>query len=536
MQNENFYNKNTNSDINACTSRGACSLAPNIAALQELLILLLKEEAHYLLELQSAGADNNKINLDIINDIASLVSVNEFSENQLYSIVLDNYYRLCNIKETYYEICKKMNIMSKDLESSVQFSEKVPVSRAIALGERIFLENYKKMSLIQKNLTDILAILIKSICIHLVKSSDFNSFDTNAYIQMLKSLDFMNKHSINEIDLKNQIEQLAREDSRIQLKISSMLLDEFGGISKVNVSHSTNKGKAILVSGNNFFDLLNVLEQTKDRNIDIYTHSNLLITHALNKFRDYPNLKGHYGDTTESCILDFATFPGAILLTKNSKSNTDYLYRGRLFSTDYTVPQGVIKIENNNFEELINSAIESKGFKRGKLKQDSVVGYDIDEVDKKLDKIAQGLISGKISHLYIIGMDSYSEYQKEYYKQFFSKMKRDEYAISFFYESNNKNVFTINIGNYLPLVTNIVKNFLDKYSIENNKITFFCTTCNVMTISNIVMLKVRGANSIYMSDCSPTMINPSTMETFIKEYGVNITSDAITDIKYIRKN
>ncbi|MBR1424604.1 hypothetical protein IJ579_03475 [bacterium] len=535
MQNENRYN-NVNHESNACTSRGACSIAPNIASLQDLVLHFIKEEAHYLLELQKLGFSNRRISLDIMNDLASLVSVNEFSEDQLYSIVLNEYYLLKNIKDTYHNICLEKNIAAWDLDSDVLFNEYTTLSQSIALGEKIFMNNYKKMSPMQRKLTDILVIIVKSLSVHIVKLNDFSKFDIDAYSIILKSLDSLNKKYLSEDDLKLGIKELAKQDCRLQLRISEALFEQFGEISKVNVSHSTKHGKAILVSGNNFFDLKNVLEQTCGKNIDIYTHSNLLITHALKDFQNYPHLKGHYGDTTESCILDFATFPGAILLTKSSRQNTEYLYRGRLFSTDYTVPKGVIKIHDNDFEELIDSALEAKGFKKGKNKQDSMVGYDLTEIKSKFEKIVSALNTGKLSRLFIVGMDSYSEAQKEYFKEFFSKMKKDEYAISFFYESDNKNVLTINVGNYLPLATNIIMMFLkDYYDVKSEKLTFFCTNCNVMTISNIVMLHHSEAKNIFMSNCSASTINPAALETFVKEYNLHITSSVSDDLAKIRK-
>ncbi len=527
-------NSNSHFDINSCTSRGVCSLSPNIAALQELVIFFMKECAHYLLELKENGACNKKINLEIINSLSGLVSVNEYSENQLYDIVLNTYYLYKNIKDTYHKICADRNLTHKDLNSGVIFNETVSLSKAIAIGEKLFLENYKKMSLTQKNLTEILLILIKSLCVHLTKLYDFDEPNDEAFLSVLNALDFLN---INESDnLIKIINELAELDSELQLKISRLIFEKFGSISKVEVSRSTSHGKAVLVSGNNFFDLRNVLEKTQDKNIDVYTHSALLVAHSLEQFKKYKNLKGHYGDDTQSCILDFATFPGAILMTKSSRTITDYLYRGRLFSTDYTVPSGVVKIENDNYEELIRATLEAKGFKRGKERHNITVGYNKDEIIRQVEKIVSCLKSGKISRLFIIGMDSYSEVQKEYYKKFFSNMRKDEYAISFFYESDNKNVLTINIGNYQPLATYIIYKFLKQYyPISSDNLIFFCTTCNVMTMSNIVMLKLKGAKNIYMNNCSPTMINPSVLDTFLNKFKVNLTTDALSDLKIIRE-
>ena len=470
MKNENNFN--FNSEINSCTSRGVCSLSPNIVALQEVVLFFIKESAHYLLELDKFGASNNKINLDIINILSSLVSINEYGEKQLYEVILDCYYLLKNIKETYHNICNDRNIMARDLDSEIIFDEHSSLPKTISLGEKLFLSNYKVRSLTTKNLIEIMLILVKSYCFHMAKLIEFGHFDNDYYIFVLKNLDLLNKKLLSDATLKLSIKKLALRDSILQLKIDKHIFDRFGKISKQVVSRSTEPGKSILVSGDNFFDLQKVLEATIDKDINVYTHSTLLLAHSLEKFRNYKHLKGHYGDTTQSCILDFATFPGAILMTNTSRNITDYLYRGRLFSTDYTVPSGVIKIDKNNFDHIIRAALEAKGFKRGKVKADVSVGFDVAYIKQQFEKISNDLKSGKISRLFIIGMDAYSEVQKEYFRQFFSNMRKDEFAISFYYESTNKNVLSVNVGNCLPLATSIIFNFFRRYySIKNDNIS-----------------------------------------------------------------
>jgi len=531
----NEYNKNTYIDTNECTSRGVCSVAPNIAALQELILFFLKQAAYYILNLEKFGASNDKIKLDIINDIASLVSINEFSENHLYSIVIKDYYLLENAKKTYAKLCSDRGLPTNLLKESIKFAPSMPISKAIALGEKVFLGKYNKLASSQKNLISILLTLVKSNSINLIKLNDFEHFDNNTYHEILETLNLFNYSKFQTQKLKNQITKLAQNDNKLQLLISKTLLEHFGDIEEVEVSHSTRKGKAILVSGNNFFDLMNILEKTQDKDIDVYTHSNLLITHALCKFRQYEHLRGHYGDTTESCILDFATFPGAILLTKNSRNNSDYLYRGRLFSNDYIVNQGVIKIEDNDFSPVIESALSAKGFAKGKSKENTCLGYNASDVDEKLQSIVQKLETGEISRLFIIGMNAYSEVQKEYFREFFARLDKHEFALSFGYESKRKNVLTINLGNYTPLATNILHKLFDKYPITSERVTFFFTECDVMTISGIVMLKSAGAKNIFMAECPPTLINPSVFDTFKKEYEITETTSADADIIKIRE-
>ena len=95
--------------------------------------------------------------------------------------------------------------------------------------------------------------------------------------------------------------------------------------------------------------------------------NDMMLAHTFPKFSTYQHLRGQYGQGIENCLLDFATFPGPIILTKHSLHNIENFYRGRLFTTDYTSsPKGIIKIENNDFSDIIDSAKKSKGFKTGK--------------------------------------------------------------------------------------------------------------------------------------------------------------------------
>ena len=140
MQNEYNNYKNIHSDINECTSRGACSIAPNIASLQEIIIYFLKQLAYYVIKLENLGANNQNIKYEIINDIASLVSINEFSEKQLFEILSKDYFLFIDAKNTYDKICKEKSIPAKDLKNVIIFGKNTSVSKAISQGEKLFLE------------------------------------------------------------------------------------------------------------------------------------------------------------------------------------------------------------------------------------------------------------------------------------------------------------------------------------------------------------------------------------------------------------
>ena len=187
----------------------------------------------------------------------------------------------------------------------------------------------------------------------------------------------LNAQRISPAKLKTQIEKLAVNDIELLKLINSVQIENYGEIGQSEVSYSTRPHKAIMVSGSNLCDFASVLEQTKDEDVDVYTNGNLLVAHLFPHFKEYKNLQGHFGNGITTTILDFATFPGAILLTKNEVQNIEYLYRGRLFTTDEISPKGVSKIENNDFSPLIESAKQAKGFAKGQKRDSEIIGYDL---------------------------------------------------------------------------------------------------------------------------------------------------------------
>ena len=86
-------------------------------------------------------------------------------------------------------------------------------------------------------------------------------------------------------------------------------------ITKVKIGVGNRPG--ILVSGHDLLDMKELLEQTKDRGIDIYTHGEMLPTHYYPELKKYPHLYGNYGNAWFKQNTEFASFNGPILMTTN---------------------------------------------------------------------------------------------------------------------------------------------------------------------------------------------------------------------------
>ena len=100
------------------------------------------------------------------------------------------------------------------------------------------------------------------------------------------------------------------------------LLDEantsrYGNPQSTEVNIGVQKNPAILVTGHDLTDLEQLLEQTRDTGVDVYTHSEMLPAHYYPAFKKYQNFVSNYGGSWWRQLEEFVPFNGPILFTTN---------------------------------------------------------------------------------------------------------------------------------------------------------------------------------------------------------------------------
>lgn len=526
-----FYNSSDSFEFNDCVSRGACSVSPYISSMQEIMFILLRQISYYILKLKNFGIEKENIIHDIMFQLAFIDSLKDLSEAQVLELFSKQYTNLVKTRKEYLKLCKENNITCEDLKNLLKFSAKTNLSSILKRGDKEFLQKYKRLGLNEKYYSEILSGVMKSVCVNWINLQDYGSYAKFASDSVLNSLNLFNSTRVLPQKIKLYIDELAKYDVELLKEINKKQTEKFGEIQLTSVSTSTTPNKAVMVSGSNLNDLKTLLDAVKTEEIDVYTNGNLLIAHAFPLFKEYKNLKGHFGSGVFNTILDFATFPGAILLTRNETQNIEYLYRGRLFTTDKVSAQGVVKIENNDFLPLINSAIEAKGFAKGQTRKEEIIGFNEDELYSELDKI----IEKNPEKLFIIGPSNLSVDKMDYFKKFFCSMPENTFAISFAYNPEKENVLHINIGNDYAVLYNILQIIFQKFPINSEKLAFFLTKCDVNSLSNIINLKNNGAKDIFLSDCPPLVINPAVLKAFNKLYNINEITTPKQDLEKLKK-
>lgn len=511
----------------SCISRGICSTNPRTSSLQEVLVLYLKLASHYAEKLYKNGILDENIKALILRNISILVSNPQFSETDFKILTQDFNTELPILISKYEKSCEEKGIEPEYLKSVIKYNKNLDIIKSIQLGEKEFLRKVKQLSQEAQNLYRIIFVIAKSICINVLDLETFEVDSNNGYLMILELLNSLNLEEVQTETLKELIIKATKLDNSLMKLLREKQEARYGKQRVNDVSYSTTPAKAILVVGSNIRELEDVLEAVKDHDIDVYTHDEMMIAHTFPKFAEYKNLKGQYGQGLENCLLDFATFPGPIVLTRHSLYNVENLYRGRLYTTDFASSKGVISIKDKDFSEVIKAAEDAKGFKTGRQCESVSIGYDY---DNSMHLIEEKFAKNNYSNIFIIGLNGYTLEQQTYFDKLLKQAPKDVLIISLSYCTQRENVVCLNACFDIFATVEFAEGLRTKYSLP---ITVFYPKCDRHTLSQMIYLKQYDKINVYIGICTPILLNPNLMNTLSDVFRINELSSVKKDLAKI---
>lgn len=248
-----------------------------------------------------------------------------------------------------------------------------------------------------------------------------------------------NEHSIDE--WLSLLMEFGKVNFRCMELLDEANTSAYGNPSPVRVTYNIEKGPFIVVTGHDLHDLYLLLEQTKDKGINIYTHGEMLPAHAYPELHKYPHLKGHFGTAWQNQQKEFKDLPAPVLFTTNCLMPPRDSYKDRVFTTSVVAYPGAVHItedENGNkdFSQLIDKAIELGGYPEDK-KMTGINGGDVlttgfahDAVLSVADKVIDAVKSGAIKHIFLVGGCDGARPGRNYYTEFVKQTPQDSVVLT----------------------------------------------------------------------------------------------------------
>jgi len=196
-------------------------------------------------------------------------------------------------------------------------------------------------------------------------------------------------------------------------------------------------GPFIVVTGHDLKDLALLLEQTKDKGINIYTHGEMLPCHGYPELKKYPHLKGNFGTAWQNQQKEFDNLPAPILFTTNCIMPPKESYADRVFTTSVVRYPEIKHIdENKDFTPIIKKALEFGGFKENQKMtginggNTLTVGFGHDFVLSVAPKVVELIKSGKLKHIFLVGGCDGAKAGRNYYTDFVKQTPKDTLVLT----------------------------------------------------------------------------------------------------------
>ncbi|MFV0380932.1 MAG: hydroxylamine reductase [Breznakia sp.] len=362
--------------------------------------------------------------------------------------------------------------------------------------------------------------------------------------------------NINHVKDLNKLIKLCDKTGSYGAKVMA-LLDEantstYGNpeITKVNIGVKNRPG--ILISGHDLHDLQQLLEQSKDSGVDIYTHSEMLPAHYYPELKKYTHLVGNYGNAWWKQTSEFETFNGPIVFTTNCivppRKNAGYL--DKLYATGNCDHPGFIRIKENSdgtkdFSDIIAQAKTCKApqsIETGEI----VGGFAHNQVLSLAETIVENIKNGAIRKFIVMSGCDGRKKGREYYEEFAKTLKDDTIILTSGCAKYRYNKLQLNDINGIPRVLDAgqcndsyswvvvalkLKEVFELNDINELPISFNIAWYEQKAIIVLLALLHLGIKDIKVGPTLPGYLSEATANYLIEHYGISGMGTVSEDIK-----
>ncbi len=327
--------------------------------------------------------------------------------------------------------------------------------------------------------------------------------------------------------------------------------DTYGHPTPTQVPLGPKAGKAILISGHDLKDLHDLLEQTNGLGINIYTHGEMLPTHAYPALKRYPHFYGHYGTAWQNQHKEFPAFPGPILFTTNCIQRPDSSYQDRVFTTGLVGWPGVTHVTNGDFKKVIDKAMAMPGFSAEDEKNGNpikvMVGFGRNTVLGVADKVIDAVKSGAIRHFFLVGGCDGAKPGRNYYTEFVEKTPKDTVVLTL--ACGKFRFFDKDLGSIggLPRLMDVGQ-CNDAYSavqialalaqafncgVNELPLSLVLSWYEQKAVAILLSLLALGVKNIRLGPSLPAFITPNVLNFLVQNYNIKPISTPDEDLKAI---
>jgi hydroxylamine reductase len=349
----------------------------------------------------------------------------------------------------------------------------------------------------------------------------------------------------------NEFVKLALEAGQMNIKTMQLLkkahIKTYGEPVPTEVPVGAVKGHGIIATGHSLKALEELLKQTEGKNINVYTHSELLPAHGYPGLKKYKHLVGQIGGPWFDQRQTFSKYTAAILGTSNCVLLPLESYRDRMFTGGVAQLPGVQHIEDYDFSPIIKKALELPELEDEPRETVLTTGFGASTILSLASKIKELVEAGKIKRFILVGGCDSPKPQATYYTEFVKKLPEDVVVLTLAcgkYRFNDLDLGDIegvprliDLGqcNDAIVAVDIALALTELFGVELNELplTIVCSWMEQKAAAILWSLLALDIKNIYLGPIIPGWVNEDILNVLVENYGLKPIGDPEEDIKEI---
>ena len=371
------------------------------------------------------------------------------------------------------------------------------------------------------------------------------------------ALDTLSAEGLSMDELWALVQKTGEASYRCMELLDAANTGAFGDPEPTEVPLTIEKGPFIVVSGHDLYDMQQLLEQTKDKGINIYTHSEMLPAHGYPELKKkYPHLKGNFGTAWQNQQTEFEDIPAPILFTTNCIMPLRESYADRVFTTSVVSYPGIVHIdEGRDFSPVIRRALELGGYREDTLVsgmnggKSVVTGFARAAVLSHAGEIVQAVKDGKLRHFFLVGGCDGTRPSRRYYTDFAKLTPQDTVILTLACGKFRLNDLPLgNVpGTGLPRILDvgqcndaysairIALALADAFGCGVNDLPLSLVLCwfEQKAVCILIALLALGIKNIRLGPTLPAFLSPGVVKVLQEKYNLMAVTTPEDDLKSI---
>ena len=522
-----------------CTVRGVCGKTEEVARLQDLLVYTLKGISEIVVKGKLDVPALQTANHEVLNSLFMTITNANFDSDSFVNQIQ----KMIGIRD---ELRKTWSgVALHDAATFTVDSREAMLAKAAEIGV-LATENEDVRSL-----REMITYGLKGMAAYAEHAANLGKHNPDIHAFIYEALAATLNDALTADDLVALTLRTGENGVKAMALLDEANTSKYGNPEITQVNIGVRGNPAILISGHDLTDLEQLLEQTKNSGVDVYTHSEMLPSHYYPAFKKYEHFVGNYGNAWWKQLDEFVTFHGPILFTTNCiVPPRSEEVRNRIFTTGSSGFPGCRHIQadengKKDFSEIIALAKTLPAPEQ--IEEGSIVGgFAHNQVLALADKVVAAVQSGAIQRFFVMaGCDGRMK-SREYYTEFAQKLPPNTVILTAGCAKYRYNKLKLGDIDGIPRVLDAgqcndsyslavialkLKEVFGLDDINQLPITYNIAWYEQKAVIVLLALLYLGVKNIHLGPTLPGFLSPHVAKVLVEKFGIAGIGTADADVE-----